>query len=224
MNNPFVSTSVSMTPWQMLLNVFLAALLGMCLSVVYRKSHTGFSYSQSINYSIVVTAVIVSGIIMAIGENIVLSLGLVGSLSIIRYRMAVKDSRDISFMFASILVGLAMGTSAYWIVVIVISIFIFITFFMWRWGGAMDTDSDYLLLFKASPKSKVEMEVLPNIQPFTKTIKLKSIHELSTGQVEFVFGVSLPSGMTGIELSQIVREIDGIEAVNLISPESRLAI
>ena len=83
------------------------------VSYVYRKTHTGFSYEASFNFTIILVTVIVTIIMMVIGSNIALSLGLIGSLSIIRFRAVIKDSKDMAYLFWAIATGLSVGSGNY---------------------------------------------------------------------------------------------------------------
>ena len=98
---------------QMLLNGFLAMALGLTLAVIYRATHKGLSYSQSFTQTIVYVSVIVAIVMMVINGSLARAFALVGALSIIRFRTVVKDTKDTSFVFASLALGMAAGTSNY---------------------------------------------------------------------------------------------------------------
>jgi uncharacterized membrane protein YhiD involved in acid resistance len=82
---------------------------GMFIFYVYKKTFQGVLYTQSFNVSLVMVSIVTSLIIMTISSNFVLSLGMVGALSIVRFRTAIKDSMDIVFMFWAISVGITNG-------------------------------------------------------------------------------------------------------------------
>jgi len=88
-------------------------IMGMFIFIVYRKTFQGVLYTQSYNVSLVMVALVTSLIIMTISSNFVLSLGMVGALSIVRFRTAIKDSMDIVFMFWAIAIGIANGAAFY---------------------------------------------------------------------------------------------------------------
>lgn len=94
----------------LLLALFGSAILSIIVSLVYRKTHSGLSYSRSFVFSIIIMAVTVSFIMLIIGSNLARAFSLVGALSIVRYRNAIKDSQDISYIFMSIAIGMACGT------------------------------------------------------------------------------------------------------------------
>ena len=94
--------------------VFGLALM-LCLAVgwVYRATHKGVSYSQSFVQTLVVLGVVVAFIMLIIGSNIARAFTLVGALSIIRFRNAIKETRDVGFVFMIMAVGMACGTRFY---------------------------------------------------------------------------------------------------------------
>lgn len=86
--------------WEdILLNIVLAAVLGFFIFLSYAISHRGTIYSRKFNASLVILAVLTGTVMTVIGNNIALSLGMVGALSIVRFRTAIKDSRDTVYIF-----------------------------------------------------------------------------------------------------------------------------
>ena len=94
---------------RILLTLGLAFLIGMYFFAIYRKTFSGVMYSKNYGVSFVMLAMITSFIILPITSNLTLSLGMVGALSIVRFRTAVKDPIDTVYMFWSIAVGIALG-------------------------------------------------------------------------------------------------------------------
>jgi len=92
-----------------LLSMALAFLLGLGIYVVYKVTFSGVMYSKNFGVSLVMIAMVTTMIILPISSNIVLSLGMVGALSIVRFRTAVKDPIDTVFMFWAIAVGICLG-------------------------------------------------------------------------------------------------------------------
>ncbi len=103
---------------QIAAGLLVALLLALCIYFVYRKTYSGVMYSKDFNITVLMLSLITTFIIMIIGSNLALSLGMVGALSIIRFRTAVKNSRDAAFLFWSIGVGLSCGTGVYTIGII----------------------------------------------------------------------------------------------------------
>ena len=105
-------------PTDILVNLLVAAILGLFISVVYKNTHRGLSYSQSFIVTIILVTVIVSMVMMVIGNNIARAFALVGALSIIRFRTVVKDTKDTAFVFMALAAGMAAGTSSYFLAIV----------------------------------------------------------------------------------------------------------
>ncbi len=104
-------------PEQVILNLILAFFLGFIISLIYKKTHKGLSYSQSFVLTNIFLAVIVAMVIMVIGNNLARAFALVGALSIIRFRTVVKDTKDTAYIFWSLAVGMAAGTGSYFLAI-----------------------------------------------------------------------------------------------------------
>ena len=104
------------------IDVILVLLLSFALSVfigwIYKLTHRGTSYTQSFVFTLVLNGVIVALIMLIVGSSIARAFSLVGALSIIRFRNAVKESRDVGFIFFSMAIGMAVGTRFYLLAVI----------------------------------------------------------------------------------------------------------
>ena len=94
---------------QLAIHIIMAVLLGFVIYVSYYVAHAGTVYSRKFNVSLVVLTVLTSTVMTVIGNNIALSLGMVGALSIVRFRTAIKDSRDTVYIFWCIVAGIACG-------------------------------------------------------------------------------------------------------------------
>jgi len=108
-------------------------LMGMFVFYMYRKTFQGVLYTASFNTSLVMVSMVTSVVIMTISSNIVLSLGMVGALSIVRFRTAIKDSMDIVFMFWAIAIGIANGAGYFKIsltgsIIIALALFILLKY------------------------------------------------------------------------------------------------
>lgn len=102
--------SANITFIETALVLFLSFFLSLLISWVYRYTHKGVSYSQSYVHTLVIMGTVVSLIMLIIGSNIARAFALVGALSIIRFRNAVKETRDVGFIFLVMAIGMAVGT------------------------------------------------------------------------------------------------------------------
>ncbi|MBE9524124.1 MAG: DUF4956 domain-containing protein [Chloroflexi bacterium] len=95
--------------------LIVALLIGMLIYFVYTKSYRGVIYSQSFAISLAGMTILTTMVTLAISSNIALSLGMVGALSIVRYRTAIKDPMDLLFLFWSVAVGIAIGAKMHYL-------------------------------------------------------------------------------------------------------------
>jgi len=125
------------------INLSVSFIIGIFIFFIYKKTFQGVLYTQAFNVSLVMVGLVTTLVIMTISTNIVLSLGMVGALSIVRFRTAIKDSMDIVFMFWAISIGIANG-AGYFKVSIVGTIFIAtVLIILTRYR---DSTSPYLLI------------------------------------------------------------------------------
>ena len=100
------------------INIIMAAVMGFVIFLSYALSHRGTIYSRKFNASLVMLTVLTGTVMTVIGNNIALSLGMVGALSIVRFRTAIKEPLDIAFIFWSISVGIICGAHLYSVAII----------------------------------------------------------------------------------------------------------
>ena len=99
--------------FEIIQNLIIATLCGIAIALVYKWTHRGVSYSQSFVSSLVLITVLAATVIMVIGNSLARAFGLVGAFTLIRFRSAVKDVRDMTFLFLSLVIGIGVGISAY---------------------------------------------------------------------------------------------------------------
>lgn len=109
----FLSQVTGSSPLESIFTLIFAIMIGIVIYFVYKKTFKGVVYSSSFNMSLLLMTVITSVIILTISSNVVLSLGMVGALSIIRFRTVIKDPIDIMYLFWAISMGIIVGAKQY---------------------------------------------------------------------------------------------------------------
>ena len=109
----FADQLSNFTPMNVLVALIVALLSGVIISLVYKKTYRGVLYSPSFTLTLILLCLVTAPVVMAIGSNVALSMGMVGALSIVRFRTAVKDPLDTAYMFWSITMGILIGANAY---------------------------------------------------------------------------------------------------------------
>ena len=104
----------------MAIALILSFCLGLFIYFVYRKTYAGVMFSQSFGGSLIAMTMITTMVILAVTSNVVLSLGMVGALSIVRFRTAVKDPMDTAYMFWALTMGILLGANAYVIAIVAV--------------------------------------------------------------------------------------------------------
>lgn len=192
------------------ITLVLSFLIGLFIFYIYKKTFQGVLYTKSFNISLIMIALVTSLVIMVITSNIVLSLGMVGALSIVRFRTAVKDSMDIVFIFWSITIGIINGAGFYSLSIIG-SLFIGIILIILT--KLKNFDNPYLLIVKHD-NSYVESELIQKLKEKVKKYNIKS--KISTrDNVEITFEFRLKGDDTSF-INEISK-IKGISNAVLVS-------
>jgi uncharacterized membrane protein YhiD involved in acid resistance len=189
-----------------LLSLLVSLALGLFIYWVYKKTFMGVVYSHNFNITLVLMTLITSMIIMTISTNVVLSLGMVGALSIVRFRTAIKDPLDIVFMFWAISVGIASGAKIY-SVSIIGSLFVgLVIFILTRKKLAGNT---YLLVIRYDVRAYYEIK--QQLKKLKHVVKSKIVRQDIT---ELTLEIKLKVDNTAFINS--LSEIDGVEDVSLV--------
>lgn len=153
--NNLVATSGTLTLTDVVINFLAASIISILIFTSYKISHSGAIYSHRFNVSLVMLALITTLVMNVIGNNIALSLGMVGALSIVRFRTAIKDPRDTAYIFWSIAVGICCGVSDY----LIAGIGTFIIFMFLILFGFVRDNERILVIVKLESEA---VEVLEN--------------------------------------------------------------
>ncbi len=115
--SPFANGPV-VDPWQVLVRLLCAALLGAAVALVYRRSTRSTEMGSSFPLTLVLLSVLIAMVTQVVGDNVARAFSLVGTLSIVRFRTVVRDTRDTAFVIFSVAVGMAVGSRNLWVAVI----------------------------------------------------------------------------------------------------------
>ncbi len=150
----FLSNINSFSALDVVLALGLSFVLGLFIFIIYKKTYSGVMYSDSFGVSLIAMSMVTSLVIIAVTSNVVLSLGMVGALSIVRFRTAVKEPMDIAFLFWAIAVGIVLGAGLITLAVIgSVIIGVIIVIFSTRKIG----DTPYILVLNLANTSFEEI-------------------------------------------------------------------
>ena len=219
-------TALLFIPGELVLNLTvsltLAFLLGLAIALLYRTTHRGLNYEQSFLTTMVLMAPIVTLVMLFIRGDLVLSLGLVGSLSIIRFRAPIKDTRDMVYLFWVIAIGLGCGTNN-WTLVIISSILLAIAvtlLYMFEYGRPKHSDFVLVLGGQSAYPSHEAEEI---IRRHTTVARVRS-HEISEANWEIIFELRLTKNQekTTASLLSEMKKIKGVTRVSILAPQLAL--
>lgn len=196
--------------FQIFKSLGISLVISLGIFMVYKLTYKGVVYSRNFNISLIMITLITTAVIMVIGSNIALSLGMVGALSIVRFRTAIKDPRDTAFIFWSIGVGLAVGTGSY-VIGLIASIFIMIVLFIL--SLVVKRYNKYLLVIRAerSSEEQIMKSIFASVNNYNIRAKNSSEHS-----IEIVCEIRLREN-EDIGLMQGLYSVKGVKTVNIVS-------
>lgn len=197
---------------QMLLNFSAACVLCLVLFISYGLSHSTVVYSRRFAVSLVQMTLVTTMVMCVIGNNIALSLGMVGALSIIRFRTAIKDSRDATYIFWAIGIGICCGVSDY-ITATIGSAFIFVVLVLF---GSVRDNERILLILHTDGKNQEQLNNLIRLM-FAGKAKLR-VYQSTGGSAEVIYEISdRLLKRAEAKGGSVVPRLEKLEGVNSIS-------
>lgn len=206
----FLENIASVSIFDMVLAVILAFGLGLFIFLVYKKTYNGVMYSQSFGTTLVALTMITTVVILAVTSNVVLSLGMVGALSIVRFRTAIKEPLDIAFLFWSIAVGIVLAAGMIPLAVFgSVAIGVILLLFVNR----KQYVAPYIIVLQCSDKA-AEDKALGFLKDRLNRYSVKS-KTVSDGIIELTLDVRLKSDDTGF-INELAAA-DGVNSAVLVS-------
>ena len=188
----------------------LAFALGLFIFWVYKKTFNGVMYSAGFGVSLMAMTMITTLVILAVTSNVVLSLGMVGALSIVRFRTAIKEPMDIAFLFWAIAAGIVLGAG-----LIPLAVFgsLFIGVVLWVFINRKTSDHPYIMIINCTNK-EAEKRALNQIGAAVKKQVLKS-KTVSKAGIELTLEVRLKGDDS--DFVNAVSDTEGVENAVLVS-------
>lgn len=206
----FLENIASFSALDMIIAMGLALALGIFIFFVYKKTYTGVMYSAGFGVSLLGLTLVTTLIILAVTSNIILSLGMVGALSIVRFRTAIKEPLDIVFLFWAIASGIVLGAG---LLPLAILGSLFIGFILVVFVNHKSVDSPYILVV-ASEGEGQEDAVLKLLAQSAKrhSVKAKTV---SDAGMELTYEVRLKEGSA--KFMADIKSVAGVRSVALVS-------
>jgi hypothetical protein len=209
--------------FNIIFSMFIAVVIGIIISQAYRLTHRGVNYELTFMTSLIILAPIVALVMLFIRGNLVLSLGLVGSLSIIRFRTPIKDTRDMVYLFWVIAVGLGAGTFNWSMAALASFIILIVIFVLYLIKYGRSQNQDYILV--VSGTSDYDQEPIREIiQQFTTDAKMRS-QTINDEIWEVVYELHLGDTKEPVDhLLKALKEMSSITSVSLLAPQLALPV
>ncbi len=199
-------------------NLLVALTCGLLLSMVYRSTYRGPSYSVTFVNSLVLLTIIASIVIMVIGNNIARAFGLVGAMSIIRFRTAIRDTMDLVFIFLSLAIGMAcgVGLTAVALVGSLIAGLVVLALTYTHYGAPRRRH----FLLQIIRQSSEQTDLTQALSRVCKSIKLVSMKNVGMEDLtESNYHITLKDIRKTEEIVQSVRQMNGVQQVNVYFDE-----
>jgi hypothetical protein len=218
-------TGTAFGPQAILLSLLLAFVLGQVIAWVYYITHSGLSYSRSYVQSLILITVVVAMVMAVIGNNIITAVGLMGALAIVRFRNVVKDTRDIVFIFSSLVIGMASGSHRYMtailgtIILSLIAIYLFFTDF-----GSHEPHNGFLR-FSLRGSIGPDHPVPGILRRFCGNFTMISAQDSGFGgPAEYAYQIMIRNISENEEFISELEKVDGMENISLTMQEKLLEV
>ncbi|MBO6149196.1 MAG: DUF4956 domain-containing protein [Lachnospiraceae bacterium] len=206
----FLQNVTSISILDMGLSLLLAFGLGLFIFLIYKKTYSGVMYSSSFGVTLVALTMITTLVILAVTSNVVLSLGMVGALSIVRFRTAIKEPLDIAFLFWAIAAGIVLAAG-----MIPLAVFgsVFIGIILLIFANRKESVNPYIVVVHCNGHES-EKKAVDYLSKETKRVVVKS-KTVSKGSVELTTEVRLKDENT--DFVNALSDMDGVADAVLVS-------
>lgn len=205
------TSSENVTVFNILEVMVISLILSMVIFLTYKITFSGVMYNRKFNVSLVMLTLVTTMVMIVIGSDIALSLGMVGALSIVRFRTAIKDPRDTAYIFWSIAVGLSVGTGNY-LVSSIGSVFLLGVLSIFSFSGIGKEDR-YILIIRGNRDK--EEEIMRCVFNSFKGSKLRAKNSIGNS-MEIIYQIKIKNNEDKNIISNLY-SIDGVNAVNIVA-------
>lgn len=206
---------------EIVIRIVVSVVIGLMIYTSYWLSHAGTIYSKKFNTSLVSLTVLTATVMTVIGNNIALSLGMVGALSIVRFRTAIKDSRDTVYIFWTIISGICCGVGNY-LVIAIGSTAVFIILLVL---GRIKNDNRVLLIIRASRNN--ERKIQAAVFEYYHKKAIQRVQNSTENSVELIYELSRKmvdsTSKNEKSITDVLYEIGSIEYINLVTQNDEIS-
>lgn len=205
-------SSANVTTLGLLGNMLVALAMSFIVFITYRFTYGSILYSKKFNVSLIMLTLITTVIMNIIGGNIALSLGMVGALSIVRFRTAIKDPRDTAYIFWTIAIGLGAGSGSL-VITVIGTVIISVVCFIFNYG--IGNDERYLIIIRSENVEETLENIRKHMIKVCKGYKLRS-ETVNDQFAELVYQIKL-KGSASTKEYEYMKKIRGVISINVVS-------
>ena len=203
----------------------ISFVLGLVLATVYRWTHQSFSYARSFLHTMVLATIVITIMIMAIGNNMARGLGIMGAMAFVRFRTPIRDPRDIIFLFAAQAVGIASGAQVFDVAIIGTLYFGFTAIFLSWSPFASRREFEGLLRFMLPPSSPSHAHLHEILARYASQTEMVAMREAIQGEVqEYSYQVRLIDPSYKTDLIDTLSKLEDISEVSLVMQRTTVEI
>lgn len=220
------STGGIFTPQSVLLSLLLAFVLGQVLAWVYYFTHSGLSYSRTFVQALILITVVIAMVMAVIGSSIITAIGLMGALAIIRFRNIIKDTKDIAFIFCSLVVGMAAGSQRYAIAILGTIVLSLIVIYLYLAEFGTHQPHNGFLRFNLTSHIGPKHPVYNILKRFCGSFTLISAQDSGHGEtiIEYAYQLMVRNAAKNELMLSELEKVGGVENISLTMQEQLLEI
>ena len=208
-------------PLTVLINIALSFGLTVLIALVYKRTHSGLSYSRSFVFTLILMSILISVVMMVIGNSIAAAFTLLGAFTIIRFRTAIKETRDIAFVFWALVTGMAVGTGSYVLAIITTASIIVIVLLLSKINFGSIKNYDHVLVFLIDTAMASADVYKPLFDKYLKFDSLLNINTREEGRrLDFTFSVRFVSDADINTFITEFKNLNGVSGVSLMTAKN----
>lgn len=206
---------------EVILNLLSAFLLSLLIAIVYKNTHRGLSYSQTFVMTLILSGIVIAGVMMIIGNNLARAFGAFGAFSLIRFRTAIKDAKDMGFIFLVLAVGMAIGTGNYVIALALAIISLAVIFILTKVNFGSIRKFDYVLSFHYDTRASNENAYKSVFDKYLKSNNVLYMKAREAGHIlTMSFNIKLISEHDSSAFVSELERVSGVSDVSLIAAKN----
>ena len=213
--------SGTLTTEDIVIRILAAAVLGAVVYISYWYTHAGTTYSKKFNVSLLTLTILTGAVMTVIGNNVALSLGMVGALSIVRFRTAIKDTRDTTYIFWAIIIGICCGVGDYKVAGVGSAVVFLVLLFL----GRVRNENRMLLIIRASNAKELDLEGV--ISRYYNNKALLKVKNTTPETVELIYELTrkvyMESYKNESDITEHLYALGNVDYVNIVTQSDEIS-